>query len=77
MRILMHMRTTLNIDDDLLRKAAEATGIRAKTDLVHAGLDALVQREAARRLIALGGTMPGFKSPPRRRPKPFRTKRRP
>lgn len=67
---LMHMRTTLILKDDLLEKAREATGIREKTALVHAGLEALVQREAARRLIALGGSMPDLKAIPRRRPAP-------
>ena len=63
----MHMRTTLILKDDLLEKARQATGIREKTALVHAGLEALIQREAGRRLIALGGTMPGLKAVPRRR----------
>jgi Arc/MetJ family transcription regulator len=65
--ILMHMRTTLNIDDALLEKAREATGIQEKTALVRAGLEALVTREAARRLAALGGTEPQLKDVPRRR----------
>ncbi len=64
----MHMRTTLNIDDDLLRDAARSTGIKEKTALVHAGLEALIQRAAARRLAALGGTMKDLRVPPRRRP---------
>jgi Arc/MetJ family transcription regulator len=69
--ILMHMRTTLNIDDELLEKAARLTGIKEKTALVRAGLEALVQREAARRLAALGGTQPDLKPIPRRRPPRF------
>lgn len=52
----MHMRTTLILDDDLLAKAAELSGIKGKTAIVHAGLDALIARESARRLAALGGT---------------------
>lgn len=52
----MHMRTTLNIDDDLLREAQELSGIREKTATVHAALEALIARESARRLAALGGT---------------------
>ena len=62
------MRTTLNIDDDLLSQASEYTGETEKTALVRMGLKALIQRESARRLAALGGTMPALKVPPRRRP---------
>ena len=64
---LMHMRTTLILKDDLVEKARQATGIEEKTALVHAGLEALIQRAAARRLIALGGTMASLKPVPRRR----------
>ena len=53
--ILIHMRTTLNIDDDLLGRATELSGLREKTAVVRAGLEALVARESARRLAALGG----------------------
>ncbi len=52
------MRTTLNIDEPLLALAGEYTGETEKTALVRMGLEALVEREAARRLAALGGTMP-------------------
>jgi len=68
----MHMRTTLIIDDSLLGRAREMSGIVEKTALVHAGLEALIAREAARRLAALGGTEPGLRSVPRRRPRPRR-----
>ena len=51
-----HMRTTLNIDEALLRQAAKLTGISEKTSLVRMGLEALVARESARRLAELGGT---------------------
>ena len=61
------MRTTLNLDRELVGKAQEMTGIKRKTDLVHAGLQSLIQREAARRLIALGGSIPGARATPRRR----------
>jgi Arc/MetJ family transcription regulator len=64
----MHMRTTLIIDDSLLEAARELTGIDEKTALVRAGLEALIEREAARRLAALGGTMPHLHPIPRRRP---------
>ena len=63
------MRTTLALDDELLAKAQEYTGIKEKSVLVNQGLKALVEREAARRLILLGGSLPGLKVPPRRRPK--------
>lgn len=63
----MQMRTTLIISDALLERARRYTGIREKTALVHAGLEALISREAAKRLAALGGSMPGLKAPRRRR----------
>jgi hypothetical protein len=65
----MHMRTTLIIDQNLLEHARQLTGIRKKTALVRAGLEALIAREAARRLAALGGTEPGLRAVPRRRPR--------
>lgn len=65
----MHMRTTLNIDDELLREARRMTGLKGKTDVVHAGLEALIARESARRLVALGGTEKGLVAIRRRRPK--------
>lgn len=67
------MRTTLNIDDTLLALAGEYTGESEKTALVRMGLEVLIEREAARRLAALGGTMPALAVPPRRR---VETKRR-
>jgi hypothetical protein len=66
--IYMHMRTTLLIDESLLERASQLTGIRQKTALVRAGLEALIAREAARRLAALGGTAPVLRKIPRRRP---------
>jgi len=63
----MHMRTTLIIDDRLLERASELTGIREKTALLHAGLEALIARESAKRLAALGGTEPDIQPIPRRR----------
>lgn len=50
------MRTTLNIDEAVLRRAAKLTGVTEKTRLVRLGLEALISRESARRLAALGGT---------------------
>jgi hypothetical protein len=62
------MRTTLIIDDTLLDRARDLTGIREKTALVRAGLEALIAREVGRRLAALGGTQPKMADIPRRRP---------
>ena len=61
------MRTTLNIDDALLAKAGEYTGESEKTALVRMGLEALIEREAARHLAALSGKMPALTVPARRR----------
>ncbi len=61
------MKTTLNIDDDLLDEARRLTNIDEKTALVRAGLEALISIESARRLAALGGTQPNLRSAPRRR----------
>ena len=62
------MRTTINIDDELLSQAARITGITERTRLVHDGLEALIQRESASRLVRLGGTQKTLKAPLRRRP---------
>jgi len=61
------MRTTLIIDDELLAKAQELSGLRGKTAVLHAGLHALISRENARRLAALGGAQRGLKPIARRR----------
>ena len=61
------MRTTLNIDDELLAKARRITGVSEKTALVREGLRALIEREAARRLARLGSTEPQLEPVPRRR----------
>lgn len=61
------MRTTLALDDELVAKAQEYTGLKEKSALVREALKALIEREAARRLARLGGTEPGLKAPPRRR----------
>ena len=65
--IFICMRTTLILRDDLVRKASALTGIPEKTALLHAGLEALIAREAARRLAALGGSERKLKQPRRRR----------
>lgn len=64
------MRTTLNIDDDLLDQAQRLTGIQEKAALVREGLRALIERESARRLARLGGSDPDLRPVPRRRSDP-------
>jgi hypothetical protein len=61
------MRTTLNIEDNLIDKAARLTGITEKTSLVRLGLEALIAAESAKRLARLGGTEKQLKPIPRRR----------
>ena len=61
------MRTTLNIEDNLIAKASKMTGIKEKTRLVRLGLDALIARESGKRLAKLGGTEKQLKPIPRRR----------
>jgi len=61
------MRTTLNIDDDLLQQARVLSGVQEKTALVREGLKALIERESARRLARLGGSEPQLEPIPRRR----------
>jgi len=65
--ILIHMKTTLNIDDHLLEEARRLTRIDEKTALVRAGLEALIARESARRLAALAGSEPELVAGRRRR----------
>lgn len=61
------MRTTLNIEDNLIDKAAKLTGITEKTSLVRLGLEALIAAESAKRLAKLGRTEKQLRSIPRRR----------
>lgn len=61
------MRTTLNLDDALLAEAQKLTGLSGKAELVREGLQALIERESARRLARLGGSEPQLKVVPRRR----------
>ena len=68
--ILVHMRSTLNIDDEVLRRAAELTGEKEKTALVRMGLEALIARESARRLAKLGGSERRLSPIRRRRARP-------
>jgi len=60
------MRTTINLDDDLLEKAQRLTGIKDRTALIHEGLKMLIARESARRLVSLGGSDPHAEAPRRR-----------
>ena len=64
------MRTTLNLDEELVRSASTATGVREKTALIHLGLRALVEKAARERLIKLGGSDPTASVPRRRRSLP-------
>jgi Arc/MetJ family transcription regulator len=63
------MRTTVTLDDELVSRAIKYTGIKERSTLLRMALEALVQREAARRLARLGGSEPDLEIPPRRRPK--------
>lgn len=61
------MRTTINLDDALLAEAQRLTGETERTSLIREGLRALIERESARRLAALGGSAPDLEDIPRRR----------
>ena len=61
------MRTTLNIEDNLMEKASKMTGIKEKTALVKLGLEALIARESGKRLARLGGTQKQLTAIPRRK----------
>ena len=63
------MRTTVNIDDELMAAAQKLTGIEEKAVLLRKGLKALIEQESARRLAKLGGTEPQLSSVTRRRAK--------
>lgn len=62
------MRTTINIDDELLAEAQRLTGVKERTQLVREALVALIERESARRLARLGGSEPDLEVAGRRRP---------
>lgn len=64
----MHMRTTINIDDELLKEASRLTGINEKTSIVREALKTLIRIEAGKRLSKLGGTEKDLEDIPRRRP---------
>jgi len=61
------MRTTLNLEDKLLNRASQLTGIKEKTALVRLGLEALIAKESSKRLARLGGTEKKLRMIPRRR----------
>ena len=61
------MRTTINLDEQLIAEAQRMTGIQERTALIHEGLRALIARESSRRLARLGGSDPRAKAPRRRR----------
>ena len=61
------MRTTLNIEDELLDKAEKLTGIKEKTSLIRLGLQALIAMESSKRLAKLGGSEKKLEMIPRRR----------
>jgi Arc/MetJ family transcription regulator len=63
------MRTTIALDDELVSRAQELSGKKEKSALVREALQALIERESARRLARLGGSEPQLKPVPRRRPK--------
>ena len=63
------MRTMINLDDALLNRARELSGLKDRNTLLREALEALIQRESARRLARLGGTQSRLRAPPRRRPK--------
>ena len=61
------MRTTVNLDEDLLARAIKLAGNLDRSALLHEGLKALIERESARRLAKLGGSQPKLQAAPRRR----------
>jgi Arc/MetJ family transcription regulator len=61
------VRTTMNVDDELVAKASELTGVQERTALVRMGLEALIAQKSAQRLAKLGGTEKQLRRPPRRR----------
>lgn len=66
----MHMRTTLNLDDELMAEAMSLSGIEEKTQVLHEALRSLIAREAGRRLARMGGLHPKAVAGRRRRSRP-------
>jgi Arc/MetJ family transcription regulator len=66
-----HVRTTVTIDDELYNKALElADPSMEKADLFREAIKTFVRVQAAKRLAALGATMPEMAEVARRRPEP-------
>ena len=65
--MLREMRTTVTLDDALMARAQELDGTKQPSALLQRALQALIERESARRLAALGGSEPDLEVPPRRR----------
>lgn len=61
------MRATLTLDDDVIQTAAAFTGIKDRSALINTAIEALIEREASRRLAQLGGSQPDFQPGPRKR----------
>ena len=61
------MRTTLNLDEELVREAQRISGVKGRTAVIHEGLRALIERESARRLARMGGAEPALEPARRRR----------
>ena len=61
------MRTTVKLDDALLDRAQKLSGVEERSALLREALEALIQRESARRLARLGGSEPALRVPRRRR----------
>ncbi len=64
---IQNMRTTVNIDDELLARATKLAGPMDRSAMLSEGLKALIERESARRLARLGGSQPELEAAPRRR----------
>jgi Arc/MetJ family transcription regulator len=64
------MRTTLALDDNLVREAQRYTGTKERSALVREALRALIERESARRLARLGGSEPDLAPVSRRQSEP-------
>lgn len=64
------MRTTIALDDELMARAQEYTGLTSKAAIVREALKALLEREASHRLARMGGTQPQLEDIPRRRSEP-------
>jgi metal-responsive CopG/Arc/MetJ family transcriptional regulator len=61
------MRTTVNLDDALLKRAQRLSGFSERSVLLREALNALIQRESARRLSLLGGSEKQLRKIDRRR----------